>query len=153
MMVKLSPDGTRGTRLTSFGLFRLTTKFNAALYRLLGGFGMSRRSLLITTVGARSGCEHTTPVWYVADGDRAWVVVASSGGAAKHPAWCRNIARHPERVRIQVGRYRLRVRPEFLTDPERLERWQLAVARMPSLAKYQDRTDRTIPVIRLTPSE
>lgn len=69
MAVELTPNGTRGTTTTSRRFFRAIFDLNRALYRLLRGRGMSRSLLLLTTVGARSGKERTTPLMYFHDGE------------------------------------------------------------------------------------
>src|SRR6266481_3327744 len=90
MTMEIPPRGTRGTKVTSNPLFRAMTNLNRAIYRLLRGAGMSRNLLLVTTVGARSGRERTHPLAYFRDGDDAWLVIASAGGAPQHPGWYLN---------------------------------------------------------------
>ena len=55
-------------------------------------------ALLLTTVGARTGLRRTVILGCLPDGEDAWLVVASNGGAATHPAWFLNMARDPEQV-------------------------------------------------------
>ena len=57
--------------------------------------------LLLTTTGARSGREHTTPLGFVEDGDRL-LVVGSAGGSDRHPDWYRNVLAHPT-VTVETG--------------------------------------------------
>lgn len=153
MAVEITPNGTRGTTTTSRGLVRAVFCLNKALYRLLRGRGMSGSLLLLTTVGARSGEERTNPLAYFRDGENAWLVVASSGGAARHPGWYVNLARNPDRVWVEIGDRRIRVRPESLRGAGREERWRWITARAPQFAGYQSHTDREIPVVRLTAAE
>lgn len=150
MAVEITPNGTRGTRTTSRPLARALYGLNKALYRLLRGGGMSRHLLLLTTVGARSGQERTNPLMYFPDGDRAWLVIASAAGAAKHPGWYVNLAAHPDRVWIEIGGRRMRVRPESLKGADREEWWRRITGRARQFAGYQSRTDREVPVVRLT---
>jgi len=84
-----------------------------------------------------------------ADGDDAWLVVASAGGAAHHPAWYHNIAAHPDNVQIEVDGRRIHVTAEQLHGAERAEAWRQIAAASPRFAQYQDKTDRELPVIRL----
>ena len=56
--------------------------------------------LLLTTKGRNTGEPHTTPLIYENDGDH-YVIVASQGGAPKHPGWYRNLAKEPQ-VELQV---------------------------------------------------
>ena len=153
MSVEITPQGTRGRafprgRLVSFGI-----RMNVALYRLLRGRGMDSGMLLLTTVGARSGVERTLPLAYFSDGPDAWLIIASAGGDARHPAWYRNLAAHPDRAVIEVGGRRVPVRAESLHGADRAERWQRITAKAKNFASYQRNTDREIPVIRLTPRE
>jgi deazaflavin-dependent oxidoreductase (nitroreductase family) len=84
------------------------------------------------------------------DGDDAWLVVASNAGAASHPAWFHNLARHPDQVWVQVGNRTLRVAGESLLDARREEALRSIYASAPRYASYQRKTDREIPVVRLT---
>lgn len=86
------------------------------------------------------------------DGEDAWLVVASFGGSAHHPAWFHNLARHPDDVWIEVDDRRVKVRPESLHGAEREERWQRITAVAENFAGYERKTDREIPVVRLTPA-
>jgi len=153
MSVEITPEGTRGWRFPRGRLVSLGLRLNTALYRLLGGRGFSSRMLLLTTTGARTGVERTVPLAYFEDGQDAWLVIASAGGDARHPAWYRNLAAHPERAAIQVGGRRVRVRAESLHGDAREDRWRRITARAKNFADYQRNTDREIPVVRLTRAE
>src|SRR5262249_14944882 len=52
--------------------------------------------LILTTVGARSGAERTTPVGWWPGPDGSWLIVAAANGGARNPAWYHNIAAHPD---------------------------------------------------------
>jgi deazaflavin-dependent oxidoreductase (nitroreductase family) len=123
----------------------------AALYRATGGRS-SGSALLLTTVGARSGAQRVASVRRFDLADGRWLVVGSAGGAAKHPAWIHNIARNPDKVWVEVGRDRFKVTPELLSGAERVTAWERVVAEAPQFAGYLDKTDREIPVVRLTRS-
>jgi deazaflavin-dependent oxidoreductase (nitroreductase family) len=106
--------------------------------------------ILVTHTGAKSGVERTTPLVYSRDGDR-YVIIASMGGAPKHPQWFHNIKAKP-RVRIEVGADTFDADAEVLTDgAERQRLFDQQAALMPNFAEYQARTERVIPVIVLTP--
>jgi deazaflavin-dependent oxidoreductase (nitroreductase family) len=150
MAVLITPEGTRGSNTVANPLFKPMTRVNTGLYRLLRGAGMSRSMLLLTTTGARTGRQHTLPLQYFPDEGDAWLIVASAGGAARHPAWLRNLAAHPDKAWIQVGGHRLQVQPESLEGAAREAAWRRIVARAPQFGGYQEHTDRVIPVVRLT---
>jgi deazaflavin-dependent oxidoreductase (nitroreductase family) len=77
-------------------------------------------------------------------------VVASLGGAAANPAWYHNLAAHPDQVRIEVNGRRHRVVAEQLDGERRQNAWQQIVASQPKYGGYQEKTDRILPVIRLS---
>src|SRR5437588_12523457 len=110
--------------------------------------------LILTTVGARSGHARSVPLTWFPDkptaADRR-LVVASLGGAANHPNWFYNLARNPDKVWIEVGRRRLKVRPETLGGAERDQAYRRVVAAVPGHAGYQQKTDRRLPAARLIP--
>jgi deazaflavin-dependent oxidoreductase (nitroreductase family) len=105
-------------------------------------------TLLLTTTGRRSGEEHTTPLIYQPDGDR-YVIVASMGGADRHPAWYFNLTDNPE-VGVQVMGDRFRARASTAGPDERERLWKLMTATWPAYDEYQTKTDREIPVVVLT---
>jgi deazaflavin-dependent oxidoreductase (nitroreductase family) len=109
--------------------------------------------LMLTTVGARSGQPRRAVLGYFSDpaDPEARIIVASAAGAAQHPAWYFNLAKHPDQVWIEVGETKLRVTPEQLTGDERAGAWQRVVAEAPSYDDYTRQTDREIPLIRLWP--
>jgi deazaflavin-dependent oxidoreductase (nitroreductase family) len=120
--------------------------------RRQGGRFMGMDVLFLTTTGRRTGALRETPVTWFADGEDAWLIVASAAGAAGNPAWYHNIAAHPDRVWIDIPRQRkLRVRPEQLEGARRDDAWRRIVQAQPRYAGYQERTDRPLPVIRLVP--
>lgn len=105
--------------------------------------------LYLTTVGAKSGQQRQSTLSWFGDGDDAWLIVASAGGSAHHPAWYHNIAAHPDQVWAEIGGQRIRVTPVQLDGEERASAWQRITARQPRYAGYESKTDRAIPVIRL----
>ena len=95
-------------------------------------------------------CERTTPVGWFPAGDGNWLVVASANGAADNPAWYYNLAANPDKARIEVRGETVPVTAEQLHGSERQQAWEDIVKAAPSFAKYVDKTDRTIPIIKLT---
>jgi deazaflavin-dependent oxidoreductase (nitroreductase family) len=112
-----------------------------------------RPLLLLTTVGAKTSRRRETVLGWFPDPrpEDAWLVVGSAGGSARHPGWYFNLAKNPDQVWIRVGRRELRVRPESLKGAEREEAWNRVVSMAPGYGLYQVKTDREIPIVRLTP--
>ena len=108
--------------------------------------------VLLTTVGAKTGKEHTHVLGGFPDGTDAWLIVASKGGSATHPAWFHNIAKNPDKVWIQVGNRKMRANVESLTGLEREQAYGRVVAVAPRYGDYLKKTDREIPVLRVTPA-
>jgi deazaflavin-dependent oxidoreductase (nitroreductase family) len=156
MAVELTPKGTRGAQIPRMPrpLMNAMMGLSVAFYRLLGGRVrvQGAKLLLLTTVGARSGKTRRTVLGWFPDGDDSRLVVASNTGAASHPAWYFNMARNPDKVWIEVGKRKLKVRPESLKGAEREAAWRRIAAQSPGYAAYQEKTDREIPVIRLRPA-
>ena len=105
------------------------------------------QTLLLTTVGRRSGEPRTTPLIYGRSGDD-YVIVASKGGADEPPAWYENIRERPE-VEVQVLDDRFRARARTATADEKPELWKTMTAEWPKYDNYQRKTEREIPVVVL----
>jgi deazaflavin-dependent oxidoreductase (nitroreductase family) len=106
-----------------------------------------RPLLLLTTKGAKSGEERTTPLVYSRDGERV-VVIASMGGAPKHPAWFHNISADPE-VTVEIGTEKFAARASVPEGEERDRLYAQQAAMMPAFNEYQEKTTRRIPVVVL----
>ncbi|MEV1292591.1 nitroreductase family deazaflavin-dependent oxidoreductase [Pseudonocardia sp. NPDC049635] len=110
--------------------------------------------ILVHHVGARSGIERVTPLRWFADGDR-YVVVASKGGAPEHPAWYHNLKAHPDVVvEVSDGAGQVatkQVRASELPGDERDRIWTWIKENNGGFADYERATDRTIPLVALTP--
>jgi deazaflavin-dependent oxidoreductase (nitroreductase family) len=104
--------------------------------------------LLLDHVGAKSGRRRTSPLLYMRDGDDL-VIVASKGGAPHDPVWWLNLKAHPETA-VQVGGDRREVRAKRVSPEEKKRLWPTVAAAWPDFDDYQRRTDRDIPVIRLS---
>ncbi|MCF6474470.1 nitroreductase family deazaflavin-dependent oxidoreductase [Nonomuraea sp. MG754425] len=107
--------------------------------------------IVMTNLGARSGKIRKTPLMRVEHEGR-YAVVASQGGAPKHPVWYFNLKSEPH-VELQDGPIKRDMRAREVTGAERAEWWQRAVAAYPPYADYQKKTDREIPVFVLEPIE
>jgi len=133
------------------GIWKVIGRLHAAIYRLSGGrvgHGMAGlTNLLLTTTGARSGQPRTVPLTYLADGEN-YVLVASNGGADRHPAWWLNLVKTPAAT-IQVGGTTLAVVASKATPEERARLWPKLKAVNPFYAMYEELTEREIPVVVL----
>ena len=105
--------------------------------------------VVITSVGAKSGNLRKNPVMRV-ERDGIYVAIASKGGADDQPEWYYNFVAHPE-VELQDGAVKKTYRVELVEGEERADLWQLAVDTWDTSASYQKKTDREIPVFKLTP--
>ena len=105
--------------------------------------------MLLTTTGAKSGRERTIPLTYF-ERDGRILIIASKGGAATHPAWFHNLVANPN-VIAEFGDDPVPSTAVVLQGAERDETYAWAADRNKTFAKYQARTERTIPVIELVP--
>jgi len=103
---------------------------------------------LIHHVGARTGTRRVTPLVYFQDGDDI-LIAASKAGAPTNPDWYYNITKNP-RIDVEVGTETYAVDVHELDPQERAEAWQAVVAANPGFGEYQEKTDRVIPLLRLT---
>ena len=128
-------------------LIRTFMRIHTWVYRRSGGRQMGwvqgTRILLLSTIGRKSGRLHTVPLGSVNDGENH-VVVASNGGKHWHPAWWLNLQSNPEAL-IEVGSRKIPVVAERAQGEERAK----LEPRFPWLQRYQNRTQREIPVVIL----
>lgn len=115
----------------------------------VGGRFENSTLLILHTIGAKSGKERVNPVAYVKDGDQL-VIIASKGGAPDNPDWYYNLRANPK-VTVEVGTDKFQAQAEQVSEPERSRLYQKMVDMMPGFAEYEQKTDRVIPVIKLTP--
>lgn len=113
----------------------------------VGGPFQGAPMLLLTTRGAKSGREHTTPVMYLPDGDRM-VVFASMGGAPKNPAWYHNLVANPK-VRVEANGETFDAMATVARGEERDQLFARQSKAYPQFAEYQQKTKRKIPVVIL----
>ncbi len=134
--------GTAQWALDQVELFERTNGQEGALLR-------GRPIIVLTSVGARSGKLRKTALMRV-EHDGCYAVVASMGGAPKHPVWYYNLKKNPH-VELQDGGAKLDYTARELTGEEKALWWQRAVEAWPDYANYQKKTEREIPVFVLEP--
>jgi deazaflavin-dependent oxidoreductase (nitroreductase family) len=101
--------------------------------------------IIVTNRGRKTGATRKTPLMRAKDGNN-YILVASRGGAPKHPLWYHNLMADPNvEIRDETEVYSMRVR-EVVDSAERKRLWDIAVAAYPPYQEYQDKTDRVIPV-------
>ncbi|MFD5750259.1 nitroreductase family deazaflavin-dependent oxidoreductase [Streptomyces sp. NPDC127033] len=132
-----SSGGTEGTTLAS----------------LVGTADEKRRDMpvvILTTLGGKSGKIRKSPLMRV-EHDGTYAVVASLGGAPKHPVWYYNVVADP-RVELQDGPVRQDMVAREVTGDEKALWWARAVEAFPDYADYQKKTEREIPLFVLEPA-
>ena len=105
--------------------------------------------VLLTSIGAKTGKLRKTPLMRV-EHNGEYAIVASLGGAPKHPVWYHNVVKNP-RVELQDGSVSGDYEAREVFGEEKAAWWERAVAAWPAYADYQQKTDREIPVFVLTP--
>ena len=129
-------------------------RLHPKVYRATGG-RIGRRLpglpplLILDHIGAKSGVERSSVIGYVADGENI-LLVASQGGNPKNPAWFHNLKANPD-ARIQIGRELREVQARVAGPGEREELWAKASSAWPVFQRYQEQTDRVIPILVLEP--
>jgi len=116
-------------------------------YTVLGPIGAP--TMLLTTIGSRSGLRRTSPLLYHREPARLFVV-GSNFGQARHPAWSGNLLADP-RATVTIGGRDVRVRATLLEGPERERIWQAFVDLARTYDAYRERTERDIRVFALDP--
>ncbi len=104
-------------------------------------------NLNLTVVGRKSGLPRTTPLLCVPH-DGAWLVAGSYFGGPKMPLWVGNL-RAAGSAEVEVGREKFPVTAREVAGEERDRMWQIMLRTWPNYAKYEERTDRVIPVFLL----
>jgi deazaflavin-dependent oxidoreductase (nitroreductase family) len=124
---------------------------HVALYRLLKGSGpLGKNTILVTTTGRKSGQPRTKPLATGKDGDN-FVIIASYGGAEKHPDWYVNLKNNPQVTVEDHGRVVSTIASTVTDEAEYKRLWSLMTSIYPNYNDYQRKTQRTIPVVILTP--
>lgn len=134
---------------------RALGRSHVLLYRASRGRVLGRLAgmpvVLLTTTGRRSGRPRTVALTTVPHGD-ALLLVGSFGGSDEAPAWLLNLRAHP-RATVRRGGARWEATARVASAEERERLWPVVVATHDGYARYQARTARRIPVVRLTPAE
>ena len=149
MTVKVPAGGTRGLRLPRFlarlGNGMMLRSFRRGSARTQGGIA----TLMLESMGAKTGQLRQSILGYLPDGDDAWLVIASLAGTARNPAWLHNLAAQPDAtVQFEDGR-RIDIRAETLHGPDLAAAWRRLEREAPEYPKYRTKTDREIAIVRL----
>jgi deazaflavin-dependent oxidoreductase (nitroreductase family) len=116
------------------------------------GFETLTPTLLLRTIGRKSGEPRIVPLIYLPWGDE-YVIIGSKGGAPEHPVWFLNIKADPS-IAFQIGGKRWEGAARIAEGEERQRVWDYTVGRHPAYAKYAENSgDRIIPVILLKPGK
>lgn len=147
-------EGVAGEVRSPDGSGAFTKSFNETLiaeFRSNGGVLSGELAkfqfLLLTTTGAKSGLQRTTPMAYIPIDGRI-LIIASKGGAVTHPAWYWNLVANPE-VTVERGAETYPALAVVIQGAERDRLYAEVASRKPNFADYQRRTDRVIPVVEL----
>ncbi|MBS21144.1 MAG: nitroreductase [Chloroflexi bacterium] len=107
--------------------------------------------IIVTNTGNKTGALRKTPLMKAVDGSN-YILVASTGGAPKHPVWYFNLKANPS-VKIQDGSdiYDMNVK-EITDSDERKRLWEIAVDAYPPYHEYQQKTTRVIPIFLAEPA-
>ena len=115
----------------------------------IGPMSLGQSSLLLSVTGRKSGLIRTTPLVYFEDGGN-YVVIGSDGAARRDPQWWKNLQENPQAT-VRVGRNKFPVQASLATGAERARLWKIGTGILPAWAEYQTQTERTLPVVVLTP--
>lgn len=147
-------DGLAGEIRSPAGPGEFTKGFNETLIAefranggVLAGELASSPFLLLTTTGAKSGRQRTTPLAYQTIEDRL-LIIASRGGGPVSPAWYWNLITHPD-VQVEIGAESFSASAVVVDEPERSRFYAVIASRVAAFADYERRTDRVIPVVEL----
>jgi F420H(2)-dependent quinone reductase len=115
-----------------------------------GGTLQGQPVVVLTTRGRRSGQLRKSPLMRV-EHDGRYAVVASQGGAPKHPVWYLNLLADPQ-VTLQDGDRVFEMRARVASGDEKRDWWKRATDTWPAYDEYQAKTDREIPLVILEPA-
>lgn len=126
-----------------------------ALYESSGGTdGLllnGKPCVILWTRGRHSGTVRKSPLMRVADDEGRYAIVASMGGAPKHPVWYLNVVTDAS-VSLQDGPELRDYTARVVEGDEKVEWWKRATEVWPAYDEYQAKTDRAIPVVVLDPT-
>ncbi len=157
MSVTVPPAGTRGSRFPNFPGFlaRFFGRLQLRSFRRNKG-GRTQGgvpTLMLETIGAKTGDPRLAMLGYLDDGPGAWLVVASLAGSSRNPAWLHNLAKTPRAMVELPGGRRLPVVATTLAGEELAAAWDRIRSDAPEYAKYLSVTDRQMPIVRLRSAE
>jgi len=151
MTFEKTPRGSYGQNVPSFAKPLVKAMNPLMLWQARrGGKMMQMTMVVLTTTGAKSGQRRQVALAALPEGDGAWLLVASAAGSATNPGWYHNLAAHPDQAELQVGKQKYAMHATQLSGDEREAAWQKVVAAGPRYKGYATKTDRLIPIIRLT---
>ena len=107
-------------------------------------------TLLLTTIGRKSGEERIAPLVFLQSGE-AMVIVASLAGYDQHPAWYLNLSANPK-CWVQLDRRKMAAVARDATPKEREELWPRLTAVLPLWSHFQKQTERPFPIVILIPT-
>ena len=136
-------------------LFRLVTRLHRAVFLASGGRVLGRAGgmpvVMLTTTGHLSGRRRRTMLTApVVDGERV-VLVGSYGGHGHNPHWYQNLLVHPEISLTMAGTGTRPMRARVVRGDERADLWPRVIAAYRGYERYQQKTDRRIPLVVLEP--
>ena len=130
-------------------------RLNSFIYKLSGGrlLGKIGKSeiCVVTMTGAKTGKKRDIPLMYIPHGDGV-LLVASLGGAPRHPTWYYNLVANPD-IEVLVGTRTTKLRARRATPAEKSELWGICCKFYPPYDSYQARTERDIPVFICEPPD
>jgi deazaflavin-dependent oxidoreductase (nitroreductase family) len=138
---------------SGFG-FKLMNRMHKGLLRISGGrilssaFGMP--AVELHTIGSKTGEKRSSMLTSPVHDDNRVVLVASKGGADRHPQWYGNLTKNPD-VEITMKRQTRKMRARTASDEEKAALWPQIVSAYKGYGGYQQKTDRNIPVVILEP--
>ena len=153
MTVTVPPRGSRGSRFPKFPGFmaRFFSRMQQRSFRRNRG-GRTQggvTTLMLETIGAKTGEPRMAMLGYLEDGPEAWLVVASLAGSARNPSWLYNLAKRPDAtVELPDGR-RLAVTASTLDGADLEAAWKRVAIEAPEYAGYLSVTDRRMAIVRL----
>jgi len=107
-------------------------------------------TLLLTSIGRKSGERRTVPLVFLRNGEDM-VIVGSLAGYDQHPAWSRNLSANPQ-CWVQLDRRKMTAVARQATEKERQELWPKLIALLPLWDLFQQQTERPFPIVILSPT-
>jgi deazaflavin-dependent oxidoreductase (nitroreductase family) len=111
--------------------------------------GGGLHAFVVETTGAKTGELRRAVLGYLEEGDDAWLIMGSKGGAPRNPKWVYNLAAHPEATVVLADGERVAVGAQRLDGDDLDRAWERIAVEAPEYIGYLSKTDRVIPVYRL----